>query len=69
METKNPKHSHGVTHRETHTHVHTALIGTTCCQILGIMGNSNLFDLFSCFAALGRGIGEMAGVEGIRDWR
>lgn len=66
---KNPqKHSHGVTHRERHTrtHVHTVLIGTTCCQTLGIMGNSNLF---SCFVALGRGVGEMAGVEGIRDWR
>lgn len=33
----------------------------------GNNGKLELFNLFSRFVALGRGVGETAGVEGIRD--
>lgn len=58
----NPKHSHGVTHTRSHS--------TDWNHMLTDIGNNGkleLFNLFSHFVALGRGVGEMAGVEGIRD--
>lgn len=36
---------------------------------IGNNGKLELFNFFSRFVALGRGVGEMAGVEGIREKR
>lgn len=65
---KTPKQPKTFTWCHTHTRSHSADWNHMLTDI-GNNGKLELFNLFSRFVALGRGVGEMAGVEGIRDWR
>lgn len=66
MEKKNKKKTTQNIHMVSYTRSHS----TDWNHMLTDTGNNGkleLFNLFSRFVALGRGVGEMAGVEGIRD--